>query len=230
MPAKRLVAESAFDEWLGKLESEKFWGWLEDSDNATHFKSKEVLYFWSTQLEEVEFLKLAWVEFGCPGHGKGPWDGLGAMVKTKVTRDITNEQCLTPSLDMCNAMEVAQHVRSTFCTREWVHEHMYMEINEVIVMYLDATEIKRPEVPDDVSPVNGILSHYSFMMLSPRVYAMRPWSCWCRACSLVRGRGPQWGTVSDGAYLRVPGCLHKQLTTWKEGRVCCDAGIRHCKS
>ncbi len=26
---------------------------------------------------------------GCPGHGKGPWDGLGAMAKTKVTRDLT---------------------------------------------------------------------------------------------------------------------------------------------
>jgi hypothetical protein len=31
---------------------------------------------------------MVWVEFGCPGHGKGPWDGLGTMVKTKVTLDI----------------------------------------------------------------------------------------------------------------------------------------------
>jgi hypothetical protein len=28
-----------------------------------------------------------WVEYKCPGHGKGSWDGLGAMTKTEVTRD-----------------------------------------------------------------------------------------------------------------------------------------------
>lgn len=79
---------------------------------------------------------------------------------------------------MDNAMEVAQHVRATFCTKEWLQEPAYMEINEVVVMYLDATEINRPEVPDDISPVDGIASHYSFMMLSRGVYAMRQWSCW----------------------------------------------------
>jgi hypothetical protein len=28
------------------------------------------------------------VEFGCPGHGQGPWDGLGAMANSKATLDI----------------------------------------------------------------------------------------------------------------------------------------------
>ena len=28
---------------------------------------------------------------GCPGHGKGPWDGLGDMSKTKVTHDLTDD-------------------------------------------------------------------------------------------------------------------------------------------
>ena len=87
-----------------------------------------------------------------------------------------------------------------------MREHAYMEINEIVVMYLDAAEIKRPEVPDDVSPVAGILTHYSFLMLGRGVYAMRQWSCWCPACSSVRGRGWHLGTISDGAYLKVPGC------------------------
>jgi hypothetical protein len=42
--------------------------------------------------------------------GKGPWDGIGAMVKTKVTRDMTNERCLTPSGNIVNQLDVAQHV------------------------------------------------------------------------------------------------------------------------
>eukprot|EP00965_Chrysotila_dentata_P180524 5959505-Pleurochrysis_carterae.AAC.3 len=31
------------------------------------------------------------------GHGKGPWDGLGAVLKQTITRDITNDNTLTPS-------------------------------------------------------------------------------------------------------------------------------------
>ena len=96
---KRQPTEAEFAAWLQKLECEKFWAWLEDTDNATHFKSKEMLHYWSTRMDATEFIKMVWVEFGCPGHGKGPWDGLGAMVKTKVSRDLTNGQVLTPSGD-----------------------------------------------------------------------------------------------------------------------------------
>ncbi len=55
------------------------------------FKSKENLNLWSERPQNHEWMKMVWVEFGCPGHGKGPWDGLGAMVKTKVTLDIMHD-------------------------------------------------------------------------------------------------------------------------------------------
>lgn len=71
------------------------------------------------------------MEFGCPGHGKGPWDGIGAMVKTKVTNDVTSEQCRTPSGYIVAPLCVAQHVRATFSTEEWLREHAYMQIKEV---------------------------------------------------------------------------------------------------
>ena len=132
-------------------------------DNAVHFKSKENMHYWSTR--KVEFIKAIWIEFGCPGHGKGPWDGLGAMVKTKVTRDITNGQCRTPTGRVESQIEVAQHVRATFCTDEWLREHAYMQINEIVVMYLDTSEIDRPRVPPSISAVEGIQSLYSFFML-----------------------------------------------------------------
>ena len=65
--------------------------WLLETDNATHFKSKENMNYWSERSSKYkDFINMIWVEFGCPGHGKGPWDGLGAMAKTKVTRDITD--------------------------------------------------------------------------------------------------------------------------------------------
>ena len=97
LPPKSQPTEAQFAEWLQKLEPEKFSAWLEDTDNATHFKSKEMLYYWSTRMEAIEFLRMVWVEFGCPGHGKGPWDGLGAMVKNKVSRDLTNAQVKGPA-------------------------------------------------------------------------------------------------------------------------------------
>ena len=60
------------------------------------------------------------------------------------------------------------------------------------------------------------------------LYAMRKYSCWCLACSCVRGRGPAYGTVSRGSYLDVTNCARKKLTVWKEDQftVTKEAGIR----
>jgi hypothetical protein len=47
-----------------------------------------------------------------------------------------------------------------------------------------------PPAPPNVSAVKGILSSYSFLFFdAPGHYAMRKYSCWCKACTLVRGRG-----------------------------------------
>ena len=84
-------------------------------------------------------------------------------------------------------------------------------------MYLDVDQIERPVSPADVSPVKGILSSYSFLFLgTPGHYAMRAYSCWCPACSRVRGRGH--GANSLGASLEVPGCDRKKLTSWKQDK------------
>ncbi len=92
---------------------------------------------------------------------------------------------------------------------------MNMKINQVVVMYLDTDEIVRSVAPPDVSPVKGILSSYSFLFLdTPGHYCMRKYRCWCKACSLVRGRGHV--CVSRHKCLDVPGCLRSKLTVWKE--------------
>ena len=74
------------------------------------------------------------------------------------------------------------------------------------------------ELPDDVSPVVGILSHYSFLFFCAGMYAMREHSCWCATCSRVRGRGSALGTSSSGSSLLVPGCSRSSLMVWKEGK------------
>ena len=47
------------------------------SDGATHFKSRYVLHFLTALLQ---LMQTCW-EVGAPGHGKGVWDLLGALVK-----------------------------------------------------------------------------------------------------------------------------------------------------
>jgi hypothetical protein len=53
---------------------------------------------------------MVWVEFDCPGHGKGPWDGLGAMVKTKVTLDIMYGKEFTMTGKITSPILVVQHL------------------------------------------------------------------------------------------------------------------------
>ena len=76
------------------------------SDNAgSHFKSSKTMYFLTTLLAlcatwpagptvataatavSASAFRAFW-EFGPPGHGKGVWDGLGALVKRTVRQDI----------------------------------------------------------------------------------------------------------------------------------------------
>jgi hypothetical protein len=145
--------------------------------------------------------------------GKGPWDGLGAMVKTKVTKDITDGQCRTPSGRIESELDVAVHARATFCTDEWLREHAFMQINEIVVMYMDTNEIERPRVAPSISPLEGIQSLFSFFMLSNGHVLARSRSCWCRACSRVCG--PSSLTPGWGGLYHVPGCIRTKLTVWR---------------
>jgi hypothetical protein len=103
-------------------------------NNATHFKSKENLNFWSERPDQyAEWLKMVWVEFGCPDHGKGPWDGLGAMAKSKVTLDIMHGKERTSTGQITSPVRVAQHLRAIFCNKEWSMEHTDIKIMKISV-------------------------------------------------------------------------------------------------
>ena len=105
-PAAFAIDTPEFANFLVHLEEEAFWAYITHNDNATHFKSSGILNWWSHQQDEVVFIHSIWCEYGCPGKGKGPWDGLGAMAKTKVRNDITNNKCRSRSGRIRNAREV----------------------------------------------------------------------------------------------------------------------------
>jgi hypothetical protein len=94
--------------------------------------------------QNQEWMKMVWVEYGCPDHGKGPWDGLGSMVKTKVTLDIMYDKERTMTGKITSSILVAQHLRSTFCTKEWFMDHANLQIKEMVAMYQSAEQVIRP--------------------------------------------------------------------------------------
>ena len=56
------------------------------SDNATHFKSTGAINYFTTLINDRGGpTKTAFVySFGAPGHGKGPYDGIGGRWKNKI--------------------------------------------------------------------------------------------------------------------------------------------------
>ena len=149
---------------LAKLDNEQFSALVAHADNATHLKSSGNLHYWSHKQDELTlagFIKKIVAEYGCPGKGKGPWDGLGAAVKTRIRNAIINQIArkakTTPSGQITNALEVAQHLRAIFSTPEWLRTHAHMTINEYVVFYIDRDEIVWPAgEPPKYSTFGGI--------------------------------------------------------------------------
>ncbi|KAL3892591.1 MAG: hypothetical protein SGPRY_014983, partial [Prymnesium sp.] len=136
---------------LRKLDSERFTGLVAHSDNATHLKSSNNLYYWSKKMDELSianFINKVMFEYGCPGKGKGPWDGVDAAVKKKMRNDIVNEivrkMKTTPSGRAICALEVAQHLRTVLSSQKLIDDHKHMCINETIVFYIDKDEFRWP--------------------------------------------------------------------------------------
>ena len=178
-----------FAHWVHHSNKGKFWAWLGHSDNASHFKSGQMMNYWSGKMSELEFLKACWIDFGCPGHGKGPWDGMGAVMKQQLTRDLTNGRILTESGYIRNPREVAEQLQKRFQTEEWMAAHADKSIHEILVTYSNHDEIsERALVDHEYTPLTGKMSSYSYMMLARDQIARRERSCWCEGCFHQLGR------------------------------------------
>jgi len=64
--------DKQFEHWRSLVDLEQFWGWVGHSDNASHFKSGAMMHYWSNKMSEIDFMKMCWIDFGCPGHGTPP--------------------------------------------------------------------------------------------------------------------------------------------------------------
>ena len=103
-----------------------FWALSHHADNGTHFKSGKMFYYWSRRKMDVAFLYMVWVKFGCPGHGKGPWDGFGAVIKQRTSRDCKNDTFVSSSGKKISSIDVAENLESHFCSEKYERDHRIM--------------------------------------------------------------------------------------------------------
>ena len=145
-----------FRYWKQHQDRNALRAWIGHSDNASHFKSGPMMHFWSKKLQSEDFLQNIWIEFGCPGHGKGPWDGMGAVMKQQLTRDLTNSKILTDTGCVASPREAAEHLQRRFETEAWRHGHSDKPIKKIKVFYSHHNEIfERTPIEHEFDSLSG---------------------------------------------------------------------------
>ena len=204
---------------------ETFFAWHMHSDNApSHFKSSKTMHFLTTlpaQLASwaaaLPFSFRVFWEFGAPGHGKGVWDGIGAWMKRTVRQDIVDNRppdrktIKTESGNVLSPKEVAEHLKASFNTEEYVQSHLQKTINEVVVIYTPTAEIIRPKPDHKYAAMPGMKKTFLFMPVREGVVLQRDFACWCGAC--MRASAPGEGSM-DASY-RCVECESEGLG-WRE--------------
>ncbi|KAH8066725.1 hypothetical protein JL721_8088 [Aureococcus anophagefferens] len=197
-------------EWLKlNVPEERFTKMFVRSDNAaSHFKSKYTLRFLSFFKSLYGLAHVVW-DFGCPGHGKGPWDGIAGMLKSWLRRT-----ALTHSMDKVDRgpKDCADRLRAHFETNAWraAHDAPKYKIKRVVVDWTGEGDIKRPSHWEcgaggtvvhavrstEVAPLRGVSENYSYCMLRPGFVGVRRHTCWCKACLGCDGRALEGGTAT----------------------------------
>ena len=154
------------------------------SDNASqHFKNTGAMNYFSTIINERGGPSLtAYVyTFGAPGHGKGPYDGIGGRWKQKIDKVI--ESSMTQETLSYTSSGYVQSVTDVFHTL--VH-HFGSDTNQVrdrqmagrnpihhydfFLYTFDNDPILRPE--ESFDRLEGISSHYQFAVNNDSILFM----------------------------------------------------------
>ena len=163
--------------------------WFFNTDGApSHFKNRftmESLFTFKTTSGASTIL---W-ETCAPGHGKGPWDGIGAVVK-RLLRELERLERLyaTGARDVFCALVLhaknKQNVHSGVAISTFVY-HYILTGNEPAPDGMDNvwSAIRRPSARPTVTAIPGIRSSHVFRVGSnANVLCVRELSCRCRHC------------------------------------------------
>jgi hypothetical protein len=148
-----LLGESG---WLKQRGLEgRFSEFLFHSDGAaSHFKQKATLHY-MTELFATVFkargFKAAWT-FGCAGHGKGTWDGLGGTVKNK-----TNNYLKAYDVHIDNAFQVFEIATELFCSYKAVASFIRKKrlIDKWTIVFVSADTFQGQSAGDEATDAAG---------------------------------------------------------------------------
>jgi hypothetical protein len=103
--------QRALEDIRGALNGKGITRWMLRSDGAaSHFKQRFSIHFLKAFAKSSNLEAISW-DFGAPGHGKGPWDGLAGTIKRNRIFEL--------ELTLVNAHEVFKHIHEYFGTETW---------------------------------------------------------------------------------------------------------------
>jgi hypothetical protein len=224
------------------FKDKRFRRWYMDTDGAaSHFKNRFTMRFWCEIKKLLDELAnevrgkeeasgesdsedgsgdagvLCMWETCAPGHGKGPWDGLGAAIKTWIRRQELHAEGKANGKTveansplgifklLCRfAAQWQKGVRSRCTIGAW---RVYFIPTTEDPLDLKASPgtilapISRPDPRPKVTPLAGIRSHFCFRVINENTMKMRRLSCHCEHC-----RRQEWDACTNqefGAWTTV---------------------------
>ena len=120
--------------------------------------------------------------------GKGPWDGIGALIKTMLRHSITTGHDIeADGARIMTPEDCANHMRGQLGAA-WADGQRFKGalISRMTVLYSNEDDILRRK-DAEYSKIPGVSKGRGFMRIGAGAVAMRPHSCFCRACILADG-------------------------------------------
>jgi hypothetical protein len=186
---------------------EKFY--ISTDGAASHFKSRFTLF----SLFDLFKKRRAMWQFCAPGHGKGPWDGICAIIKNLLRRMEKNSQAY-----MSHAGDVFMELRRHY-SKDWKNNAALVDgISGFFIWYVTGPKdttvspgpfvlgpVKRPKVRPKVTEVPGIQQKYFCFRTStktPGLLYCRPYSCHCECC--IEGEWDKCENEDAGEWISKP--------------------------
>ena len=165
--------------------------WVDTDGAASHFKNRFTFQFICELKDLIGATILAW-ETCAPGHGKGPWDGLCAVIKSWLRR-YEIQRKTTCARDTFSPRGVFEVLRARQV--DWVAQlHDRNTINMISFWYVPVLGEDCPPGPNVLGPVPrarsrpcvtsiaGIRTHFFFLAIDATTMWMRKLSCHCEEC------------------------------------------------
>jgi hypothetical protein len=167
--------------------------WIDTDGAGSHFKNRFTFQAMCELKEAIEAAIMAW-ETCAPGHGKGAWDGLCAVIKSWLRRyEIRRKN------EGARETFSPRGVFEVLCARQvdWVAQVRERTTLQKMTFWYVPTSgedcvpgpnvlppVPRARSRPSVSPVEGIRTHFFFVFVDATTLWMRKLSCHCEQCRL----------------------------------------------